>query len=482
MIDALSRHPYLVVGALGVWFCIAIAGYFSYVGSTLHYVFFSLAFLALLVDGVISRFSFGYVCLAIFLWLGFWLKLELHLILNYAYLEPVGRFDGSAALWDAVMVVSSVGAVAVIVARWCFAKIIKKSALQDLCKAAITPSWYPSARIWLWGAIGAVIITLPIFNWIYGISQIGIVPSLILPWHLNAVIIWLVGFGVAAMLFTLIHWDHALKSNWMAGMVGVFAEALLSSVSSISRAMYIFKTVPYLVVLYAKRLPANRIGVRGKLWIASMWACLLAVSLTLVTVLRYAENSPITASSNKTQMTMSSNLSSVGAVAEQLARRVAHLVVDRWIGLEGVMAVASYPEKGGGLLIGTLKEKRELGQVDFYTKEISRSGISEADAARFQYASIPGAMAFFHMQGNLWVVCLGMFLLVTGMLALEMVAQMLTRNPYLCAFWGMGIAQIVASFGTGVGQIAKYLAICIVAMVAIWIVQVLSMPQTSEME
>lgn len=476
MINACFKSPYLIVSATLVWLFMAVTGFLSYAGSSLTYILFTLVFLFLLVDGLYRRLSFGYAFLVVFLWLGFWLKLVVHLWLNYSYLEPVGYFDGNAEAWDVVLTVSTVGALGVILTKMLFSKYAEKHFLANFEFSYYPPSWYPSVRSWLWGGTWFAIIFLPVINAAYGISQVGIVPSLILPWHLNALVIWCMGFGLAALCFTLVNWDHALGQGWVMGFSGVLAEAFLSSLSSISRAVYIFRTLPYLIVLYAKRLPKGQAGKRAKWIVLLVWLCLLAVSLSLVMVLRYSEGSPIDASSNKSQMVVKDS-TSLGTFVGQISNRVAHLAVDRWIGLEGVMAVVSYPEKNFGLFAKVLQEKRDIGKVDFFTREISRAGVTDIDAIKFQYASIPGGIAFFYFTGSLWGVLAGMVCLTSVMLVSERAVYFLTRNPYMCSFWGMGVAQTLASFGTGVRQMATYYAICFVAMTLIWIIQTLPTSQ-----
>ena len=111
-----------------------------------------------------------------------------------------------------------------------------------------------------------------------------------------------------------------------------------------------------------------------------------------------------------------------------------------------------------------------------FTLEIARAELNDSDIRKFQYATIPGGIAFFYYTGSLWFVLVGMASLTCLMLFLERTAVLLTRNPYLCAIWSMSIAQTAASFGLAVGQAAIYYLVCLSAMAIIWIVQKLSPP------
>ena len=104
-------------------FCLILlffTGGLVYEGSFYIYSLFSLVFCGLLVYAIFKGHSLGYKFLAIFLWLGFWLKLVAHLLLAYGYREPVGLFDYAAKSWDLVLLVSATGGVAVIMANVLF--------------------------------------------------------------------------------------------------------------------------------------------------------------------------------------------------------------------------------------------------------------------------------------------------------------------------------------------------------------------------
>jgi hypothetical protein len=62
------------------------------------------------------------------------------------------------------------------------------------------------------------------------------------------------------------------------------------------------------------------------------------------------------------------------------------LMVNRWIGLEGLMSISSYDEKGMPVLLSMLLEKREIGKVTNY-QIVSKSGYQVSDS-KFQFASM----------------------------------------------------------------------------------------------
>lgn len=88
----------LQVLGLAVWLILFLLGLSAYSGSRITYVLFSILTGAMLINGFRQKISYGYLFLTIFLWLGFWLKLTIHAILSYPFVEPVGSFVGGARM------------------------------------------------------------------------------------------------------------------------------------------------------------------------------------------------------------------------------------------------------------------------------------------------------------------------------------------------------------------------------------------------
>lgn len=125
---------------------------------------------------------------------------------------------------------------------------------------------------------------------------------------------------------------------------------------------------------------------------------------------------------------------------------LAKFAVDRWIGLEGVMAVMSYPEKSYDLFKLVLSERGEVGKGTIY-QEISLSWSRTWDMKKFQVGTLPGAVAFFYLTGHYWVVALGMTFLAFLVISSEGLVFKITGNPLLCALWGGTMANAIIQMG-----------------------------------
>ena len=150
--------------------------------------------------------------------------------------------------------------------------------------------------------------------------------------------------------------------------------------------------------------------------------------------------------------------------------KVLALSVDRWVGLEGVMAVVSYPNKGRALIIDAFVEKRTLGGVTKY-QEIANSKYQWVDSNVWQFASLPGAVAFLYFSGSFWIILFGMILFAFLVQFLEFLIYKGTRNPILCSLLGVSLANYVAQFGIAPAQGSVYLLMIFVGVLTIAIVQ-----------
>ncbi len=436
------------------------------------------------------------------------------------------------------------------------------------------------------------------------------VPRTILQWPLNAAIAWIVSIGSAMGIATLLWWDISLKKNISLLVYAIFAEALFSTVSLLSRGVYIFHTIPQMLSLYKNSSFIVRISRKKVALLVVAFISFFIISLSVTSTYRAYLYPNIGDFTSKTQsrlirlevldggithvkdlidkgeplekhlrdlieekanlMKLMASITVNGKISEAdisiqkgepLERRLRELVeekdnlikrrasvmvngkiseadelihkresakstlhetatdtivpgkrltegnaekkeimkigtpqyrmlfeefgyqmksgfferiiqlgVDRWIGLEGVMAIRSYSEKGGAIFLKAMTEKRELGKVTLY-QEVCKSSYRYTDTSKWQFASLPGAVAFLYYSGSLWVVMLGMVVFSLLVLLIEHVVDMLTDNPLLCSLIGFGVANSVAQFGLSPLTDLPYFFMIFCGILAIWFVQ-----------
>lgn len=477
----LRKHAITIVLTLA-WVSLFLSGLQHYVGSKTLFTLFSLVSLALLFSGLYRTASFGYLFLSVFMWLGFWFKLTTNFLLlgYFPFGESVGNFNSSADAWDMVLYVAMAGSLGLILGgEICRAFRPKIYARVEWARA---PSWYHAVRKWLWVCIIVATIVGAVFNTIFGIHQVGVAPRTFLPWPTHALLAWFLNIGAALMIAVLVCWDVALRKNIGLPVYAMLGEAFITTVSIISRAAFSFHVISQVIAMYQRKDITQQYSRKQLLFFVAAVAFLLFSSIAAVSFLRdfqYAGSMATPAPEPVSVSTLASKNASTlpaepdgqpGKMVSSFRWILIHqLVVNRWIGIEGAMAISSYAEKNNTLLGSMLVEKREIGKVTAY-QEVSKSGYQTPDA-KFQFGSMPGMSGFLYYSGSLWVVFAGMIGIAIFVFLSERIIFWMTSNPIICSLYGMFLANTVAQFGMTPRQdVPQYLMIYIF-VAGIWFIQ-----------
>lgn len=442
-------------------------GILEYPGSSFDYAIFSIIFFAIAISGFYRPIGFGYLFFSLMLWLGFWLKITLHLVLKYPYVEPVGFFRENPTEWNTVLHIASIGGAGVLVGRLLYETIPNTSTMFFFPGRFTPPPWYSEIRRWVWTSLVLSCISLSFLNAFWGIEQIGLVPRTILPWPFNAVISWLITNGLAFGVITLLWWDITIGNNIDYVIYFLLIEAFASTVSILSRATYVFHTLPIFLALFINRKLVRGLSRTNIIMLSMTFTALFLISYPLVNEIRgyyYSETPPATNAQEEIK-----GLLTATKTQEEI-KGLLKFSVDRWIGVEGVMAVSAYPEIGPHLFSLGLLEIRKTGSNTLY-QEICRSNYRFMNLKKFQFGSLPGPIGFLFYSGSLLVVGIGMIILVLIILGSESLVFKLTGNPLLCALWGGVMASSVSQMGLAPRGYLIYLFELSSEVVVIWFIQ-----------
>ncbi|ULA64992.1 MAG: conserved membrane protein of unknown function [Nitrospira sp.] len=461
-----------VIIALAAWILIFLAGVNSYNGSKGMYCVFSLIFLMVISSAFLGVVSYSYIFTCCFLFVGLWFKMSLHAWEEQSYAEPVGYFDGSGHAWDTVLLVCSIGGVGVIGARILYQRfdfMLARRVRPEVSGMPNVPEGYRVWRLRFWMGLGGIVILSLAANEMFGLLKLGHTPQWYLPWPLHGIYGWLMSVGLSLVIGTLMWWDVCAGFGVQVGALCLFFESVLVSVSAFSRGLYFLQTLPFLVLVLANGPRLIGHGWKRLAGFAAVWLLGLLITIASANYFRHytAESiQPHWLSQGKPLTTQ--GIESIAEAGEHLLTRWArHLAVDRWPGLEGVMAVSSYPEKGLRLLLQVATVRRHVNKADFYTAEVARSGLTDEDAKKFHYASVAGPIAFLFYSGSLWCVCIGMCILTFVVMACERGLAGLTGNSVMCAVFGAYAAFLLVQISGGLSQPAASLLFTIMVVLAL---------------
>jgi len=446
----------------------------EYQGSTLIYLLFTIAANALLLLGIRRNAIFFDTFIGIFFWLGFWLKLSVKVaFLNGQFNVSVGEFDGSAMAFDSgllVVIWAFAGLICFCCVRekWLFRYPTKA---KDLDQPGLH-EFYTKHRTVLLSGFVVFVLAVSISNAYLGIYQRGSVTKTLLPYGLNGVYKWLLIFGLASFSTLILKFEYLdnRRKSYTVAFIALF-ESCVSSVSLLSRGMILNAGA----LIYGLYMGLARFRVKDRFWFMVICVLLLmAFFVSSVVAVNYTRTifynttgGVVTGESTVTEVTIA-NAAPENAAAESVAiandtsktdlvkDTIIHtqsLFLDRWVGIEGVFAVSSYPDRGWDLWWAAWQEKYTEDQLGFYDSKLIDTPYKNVDTDRHHFLSLPGIVAFcFYPGSHLFLFCC---LFLAGLFAFLielMVYKLGGRNIIFCAM----IAQIVvfrySNFGYVPGQ------------------------------
>lgn len=429
----------LVAAAIVCGLSIFWAAAIKWPGSFYVYGAMSMAFWGLLAVGVrhLVAGNVGFSLLAVLLWVGYWLKLSVHLVLETPWVEPIGRFGSSAQEWDAVATVSAIGALGIALVG----SLFRTPADLGLAKnIEVGAAWKPGARIPAYLFISLLVAAIVAVNEVYGISHNGLRPAIDLVWPLQGLFSWLFVIGVALLILTVLHLD-AVSGKSMALGTLVFAAAVTAlAVSQYSRGIAALQSLP-LAICFLLLWRGSAYGMSSLRTMGLLVVLFIGVMVSVVG----GQERRIQGLPNYQVAEEHSN--SGGLPTRGLPVLLSRLAIDRWVGLEGVMAVVAYPDKGMSFFKNAIGERRTKDKVDTYTGVISQAGAY--DTTKYHFATIPGAFAFLYYSSSLPIVFLGAMFLAAMVIGSEHVVRAATNNIFVSSQVGFFTAMLFIQLGAG---------------------------------
>jgi hypothetical protein len=404
----------------------------AYAGNTFKYLVFSAVSNLLLWYGFRRNALFFDSFMAGFFWLGFWLKLSVRVaFLGGHFHEPTGGFNGSPAAFDQALTVCVVG----------FAGLILASYLRERfffsyprwispAETAAGSRFYDRHRVRILQIFVATVVFVAASNFALGVYQRGMVARTVLPAGLGGIYTWLLLFGLASFSAVVLHFELLTRQTVSpaAGLVTLL-ESFMTNTSMLSRGMVLnFGALAY-ATLRGLRTYGARMSVRFIVLLLTGFILLFVSSVLLVNAWRATIAPP------------------GPKWTERIAVDATPLFLDRWVGMEGVMAVSSYPHKGWRLWSDAWNEK-PAQELSFYDRTLIKSPYAAVDTAKYNYISLPGIIAFCFYPGSLAFLFLCMLVVSALAAAIEIsIFVMGGRNLILCALLAEVIASRCAHFG-----------------------------------
>jgi hypothetical protein len=416
---------------------LSVLALLEYPGRGFVYVLFTISANALLYFGFRKNAIFFDTFIGIFFWLGFWLKLTFRVaFLDGQFHEPVGNFDGSGAAFDRALLASSCGIFGLLVASFIREKLFftypEKSNEAD---QEGLHEFYRRHRKMVLSGFVVLFVAVAATNFYFGIYQRGAVPRTILPYGLGGIYSWLLLFGLASVSALILNMEYTLhrKTSYPAVIISLM-ESFFSNVSLLSRGMIL--NTGALAYGVFRSLKFNGIRTTFRFWVTSFLIFLVLFGSSVLLV-------------NHIRSTDSNVRSAVGGVdLTMTVNNAKALFLDRWVGMEGIMAVSSYPVQGWDLWNNAWKETYSDNKTSFYDMNLIVSHYRHVDTTKYHYISLPGIVAFCFYPGSFTFLFGCMFMVGVVAAAIEIsVFRLGGKNVVLCALLAQVVASRYAHFG-----------------------------------
>lgn len=477
--------------------------YVSYPGSPWVLSGFHLAFLAMLALAVPRPRTDAYSFLAIFLFLGFWLKFTAHQWIGYGFVEPVGAFAGTAGQWDTALRGSAAAACGVAAWRalqlgwWRRGRPAGPGATLEPMADLAVPSWYAAAPARVWLCLGGLAVLLYAANFRFAFFVTGVDARVVLPLRLGALAAWAVYCGLPMLVMLCADWDYQRRPDRLWPLVAAPSVlGVVMSASMLSRASTIFLYAALgMAGLAHRRFPLRRLWL-GRGWLLSAGMALaLVASLAVVSVTRLhvyeepapravaaaaapraAGTAPAPATPQPPAATAPSPVpptttpppSHLRMTPGLMLRQVLLLTTDRWVGLEGMLALSASDRPGAALLRAGLLENPRSGVHSIY-QTLARSPYRFQPG--FTYLTLPGLPVVLGYSGAPLVVGAGMFAACAVICLIGGLARRLTRSTLLSAWLGLLLANAICQMSFPYLTFV-FVGLCTVALLALhWLLQ-----------
>lgn len=415
---------------------LSLLALFQYPGQGHIYALFTIISNLVLYFGFRKNAIFFDTFIGILFWLGFWLKLTVRVaFFDAQFHEPVGNFDGSGAAFDRALLVTSCGLLGLLAVSFLREKyvFIYPEKLSGIAQEGLIKGYQRHRKGVLLGfTVGFV--TVAVTNFYFGIYQRGAVPRTILPYGLNGIYSWLLLFGLASISTVILHCEFSLKKKTSYPVVIIsLLEEFLANVSLLSRGMILNSSSLGYGLIRSVKLNSIESSVRFLIISFLLFVLLFGSSVILVEHLR------------KELKGKGVDLFDINVVA--MGRGTKVLFLDRWVGIEGVMAVSSYAKQGWGLWNEAWKETSS-DKMSFYDTNFITSPYRNMDITKHHYISLPGILAFCFYPGSFSFLFLCMFIVGAIAAAIEIsVFKLGDGNIILCSLFAQVVASRFAHFG-----------------------------------
>ena len=432
-------------------------GFLNYVGNKIIYLSFSIVCNYLIFFAFRKNAIFFETFFSIFLWLCFWFKFICTIVLSDGIFrgDGTGLFDYSSTSFNKTLIISQIGILAFILAGF-FREYFIFNYPKKINLIIFKKNPFSIGRKNLWILYIFFFLAIAFVNFYLKIYQKGLIPLYDFNFLISGIFKWLLLFGLSAISATLIFLEfNFFKKFFFISTMIILFETFTTSFSMISRGMF-FNAFALLYGIYKFSNKVKNVN-NFSYYLKSILLILILfyISVSSVNFIRanyfYIGKSVEFVNKKITNNSRNENSTVKFSSASQLNSEILFLIVNRWVGIDGVMAVAAKKDKLNlSFLISAFKERPLLESTTFYETnfELKENKISNKLYKNVKGNTLPGIIAFLYYGGSLYILFFSIFLISIIAALLEIFAfKLSSQNLIFSSLIGQVIAFRFTHFG-----------------------------------
>lgn len=423
-------------------------GFQNFLGNKLNYISFSIISNFLIFFAFRKNALFFETFFSLFLWLGFWFKFTVIISLTDGlFREGVGLFNYSPYSFNKTLLISQIGILAFILAGY-FREFFLFNYPKKIDLKFSKYNFFKFGKKKIWISFFIFFLIIGISNFYFGIYQKGMIPNIEINFFVSGSLKWLLLFGLSSISATLIFSEiNYSKKFLLFSCLLIYLETFVSSFSMLSRGM-IFNSLAIFFGIYKF---SNKVNIPNDLtfYIRSLLFIfiLFYISVSSVNYIRanfFYEGKSVEFVQNKKDLKFNKEEKLKFNFFNKNNSEILYLLINRWVGIDGVMAVISKENLlSVNLFKEALKEKPIINKPTFYELnfELESMNSSNQQYSNVKGNTLPGIIAFLFYFGSFYTLFIIIFIISIISSMIEYISFKLSSQNMI--FSGL-IGQVVA--------------------------------------
>ena len=441
-----------------------------YEGSKLIFIIYCLSFVTMFFYLTDKKSTYFEIFFSFYLFMGFWLKYIYSLIWRNGKVIASGQeFSNNI---DQVLIIGILIAAICLFSSFINKKIIKKNFViyNKNTKQSFFEYLYLNYKFLVLLIFVLTFCTICFFNVQLNIHQRGFINLIKFDPIITNLIKWLLMFGFTTFSCFLINTEilYKEKINFSTALVALI-EIFTSSTSMLSRIFTVKASFFFLVI--SREILRLKKNVKKFIFAYAVLVLFLSsFSLYIVNEIRISKTKFFIDTVNLKKLSLIENKVEIKKLMEDIdsnwvdpnthansnewkkpiwekrkkvkeigliidekhnsSHIIYHMIFQRWIGLDSLIAVFNYEHKSFNFFIEAFGEKKTNKSNTFYEKifDLKRSIVNVDNSQIMKGNTLPGIISFLYYSGNLYFVLFMLFLLILFFSSFENFLKKITKN------------------------------------------------------